>query len=789
MIKDDLSCLALGTAVALFAVLYMLCISRKKDRLYRLAGRMADGKRLFTVAGVVLLILWVVAVLHYVDGVSRIADMAGKTVAFAAVGMVCAIFVYSVRMWVKSVSAKTHRHVLLWSALAVWSVGYVLFFIGYYEHGTEFSPAALLIRPAISSAELFVSSIDLLEVSHDCKADSVYMSVFAITSLSALAVSASVIIYLAGIRIKSLIQLRTMRSDPGEHLYLFWGINTASLVMAKQIQAHKEEEGGQSPDMIFIDNRDESEEGAGERMSFERIMNMFFIRRKSYGVINGAGVQASLCVSDLDIMDWRSGTLEEFLQRAALKDVLRMVRDAEKVHFFFLSEDGGKNVMRTMSLRDCILRDTGTGIGEKCVLYCHACVEKMDYSRLFRPGDNPSVKVVDTALLAVNQLKYDPDLLPVNFVRPDAELGVATKPFNALIAGFGETGQEAFRYLYEFGAFVAQDGKSKNRFKCYVADPGAERLREDFLLRVPALKGSDELEFIGSDEDAGFWDRIREIVRELDYVVVTVGNDDNGISFAVKMYELALKYRDDSEFCVAVRTYDAANHERAVKIAEYYRVASDRPAWRFRVFGEISRLFTYENVIEDRILDNAMKFFYEYQKSSGEKVADTAVEEWNRRRDSLFRGGAGMSLLASHNKLRQQEMQDISNALHIGTKMRLAGISGSSDPRLGRMLEAVGGRDLKTAKYVNATTPQKRLLMNLAKCEHLRWNASNIMLGYTELPMKDGEPQKNRKDYVKRQLSCLVPNTRLLEVPSLRDTVRYDCCTVDVSFRIVKNVL
>lgn len=770
-------CAGLLVAMVIVLLVYLL-IRRLKNKEYAFWGRFLESRLLSVCAGSILLLLLIISLLYQEYGIGW---GIGQIICFATLYLVFILLLRSVFRWIKAFRTPNYKSRLLWAALAVWSFGFILYFIGFYYEGTKDSPAALIIRPALSAAELFISNRDLLEVSLHCKENPLYMGAYSIASLLALIVSASVIIRLTGMSIKSWIKLRTMKSDPGEPLYIFWGVNIPSLMLAKDIQKWTAEhvKGGKA-DIIFIDNNDNHEEEAGERMSFERILNMFFIRRKSFKAISDAGVDASICVSELDPAECQMGLIDDFMKRAGLTNVLRMMNDAARVHVFFLSEDGDRNIMMASAIRDSIKRSNGSMRG-KCTLYCHSCMEKINYHGVFAPGDCPMVRIVDTAILSVNQLKADADLLPVNFVNPDTTRGVATKPFEALVLGFGQTGLEALKFLYEFGSFVGPDG-DKNKIKCYVVDPDVESLRESFVNRAPGFSESDELVFVPETEkSAGFWNRMKSVIDRLDYVVVTVGNDIKGLSLAENIYNLALKYRNGRPFCLALRTYDSANHDRALKVADYYNSYSGRANWKFKVFGEISQLFTYENVVEDTVLRNAMEFYYVYQKSSGEAVAEDAEAEWNKRRDSYGKATGFMCLLAMHNKLVQQEQQDISNARHIETKMRLAGVFGSDDARLKELLSAVEGRELGSLVYPNATEEQKTLLKNMAKCEHLRWNASNLLLGYVAWePLEDG----NKKDYVGKRLSCLVSNETLEAIPFLKSTIHYDYNTVDVSFRI-----
>lgn len=50
---------------------------------------------------------------------------------------------------------------------------------------------------------------------------------------------------------------------------------------------------------------------------------------------------------------------------------------------------------------------------------------------------------------------------PVDYVDIDKEKGVVTSTFKALVVGFGTTGQDALRFLYEFRLLPEQTERSR----------------------------------------------------------------------------------------------------------------------------------------------------------------------------------------------------------------------------------------------------------------------------------------------------------------------------------------
>ncbi len=60
-----------------------------------------------------------------------------------------------------------------------------------------------------------------------------------------------------------------------------------------------------------------------------------------------------------------------------------------------------------------------------------------------------------------------------------------------MIIGFGETGRDAFRFLYEFGALIDVNG-NRNPQKIYVVDEHIDELKGDFFNESTCLEGEEK---------------------------------------------------------------------------------------------------------------------------------------------------------------------------------------------------------------------------------------------------------------------------------------------------------
>ena len=64
---------------------------------------------------------------------------------------------------------------------------------------------------------------------------------------------------------------------------------------------------------------------------------------------------------------------------------------------------------------------------------------------------------------------------------------VSVSGFKSMILGFGETGQDALAFLYEYGAFVGKD-KKKVPFVCHVFDNQMDKFMKGIRSHIPECR-------------------------------------------------------------------------------------------------------------------------------------------------------------------------------------------------------------------------------------------------------------------------------------------------------------
>ena len=704
-------------------------------------------------------------------------------------------------------------------AIIVFGAGVVLYMFGFDYEGTAGNWLALFLRSITASMEMFVSESELIEVREACKEDVIYMLLFAVTHFLAICVSAALIIHLLGTRLKSYVFMRWPWSKKKE-LFVFFDLSQESLSLAKDIHRTRKSKDYQ---IIFV--KTPMEESHLERFSFSHILSFADNRNETIEQLAEIGAYLTYSRKSVSIEmaenEWNEtvglNTLRHYIQRSANTEKY-------KTHFFCLSPNEDNNINTAVALSKRYSDD------KKYSVYCRA-----NHDSITESFANLNLKFIDSASLAVIELKKKVDYQPVSFVKPDTKTAVATKPFRSMIVGFGETGFEVFRFLYEFSSFVGKESK-ENPFHCDIIDPKAKQLENSLYLHCPGLEdkaNKDEVHNVLFHEGTIESQRnvVKELISNVDYIVVCTDNEKENLSIGITLLNLTYKYRSNSEkLAIFIGINDNREYKKAQEIAKFYNECGKKDKkenlYEFTLvpFGSKKQLFTYKNIIDEDVLNKAKEFYFEYQKTSNllgtDKEYDCEAnmdDEWDLRRKGKKQNVA--KGLWNKNELTQKEAQDMANAWHIQTKLHLVGaccyckdtdykciakvrrerLLGCIDfvmqQLMTRMKEARERQEkfnkshefilAKIAEYekeYNVPTGEySTLFENLARCEHMRWDASNRLLGYRTFENAKGKD----KHYLQKTHACMVPYEKMLSSEELRDTIKYDYNTIYVSMKSV----
>lgn len=685
---------------------------------------------------------------------------------------------------------------LKWIAATVFIVGIVLYFMGFNWEGSEGNVLTLLLRATVSSIEMFVSETDLLEVEHSLKYNHVYMTIFAITHFSAVFVSAIVILRVFGLRLLSMLRLLT-KVRYGGRLYVFWNIDDNSLTVAESIERRP-------GDLIVFVNVPYGHHGHhSSRFTFSHFFHTADDGVEQYvGRIEALGAIILAAKGKPDMVKDDAKALD-FFRRLGLKRLEKVLPRYESVEFFFLSNDERNNIEALGALKRYAAIDNAKHIREDAFnAYCHARRNRFNENLLGCKGLEYRAHLIDSSSLAALQLKRNDCSVgehgnnhPVNFVDVDTETATVSSVFTALVIGFGETGSDVFKFLYEFSSFIKSSATGNDGFdevteqerKIYVSDIRLDSLKTEFLENVPALVGSRSVEWLDgmTTRTPQFWNKLSDIIDALNYVVISIDDDDEALSIAIRLFDFAYRYRrnmDKFKIYVRLRKY---GDKLLVDGIGRYTVDGRRI---LEVFGTNCEIFSYDNVSAVSKEAEAKDFYFQYSLTTvgidGSMTAEAKRNETERlmklQPEGLWRNRRKKADGSIENtiKIEYQEEQDRSNVDHIYTKLALAGVYDEQGrvqlDRLKHLVTVTTRNDEN--EYVNASAGTDKLLFdNLCYCEHFRWNSKMELQGFVF-----GE---SGKDFKRKIHHCIVSCNDLIRKEDTKKTFIYDQGTVELSFK------
>ena len=642
---------------------------------------------------------------------------------FWAALIVSVLYVLMLVIMYKRKVRKLWIPVIVIAALSSGMYGFI-----YYEMGVR-SLLPWLTFSIMSAVKMFLGSVNsnclfnVLTNPELVRHSQLILTIAATLFLCSVATTSYFVMYVLYRLSESRLWLWHNRKLAGKGASIIFGTDSRSIDLARDIASKGTET------VILVDFPDKEDGGAPE--SFKYIFNL---RSDERDCSSSVGQSANIHVlrAKRHLKYSSDANAFKYIGLERLEDWA----SAPGSRIFILSDDERENLV---CLENLLRSDIGITV------YCHA--RRGGLNSRFSMAVESDVHFIDSAFLIGQSLKSMPEFAPVNYVdvavdKDNNKLGYVTSAFNSMIIGFGNAGQGALRFLYEFGAFPDKEG-NKSGFHCGVIDRNMNDYLGDFFYRVPGLKGCDEVSFFNMTTGAdSFRDMFLERLDALNYVVVALDDDNESLRVGLDLLETAFRYRKDGvrNLIIAVHVESATEHDR--KIVRFY---SDAYGDVLRLFGDGQSIWTSDNIFGLSFRDEAIMFYDNYQKATEGK------ETWEERRAGLKkrRRKEGKPELYAILELQRKEFQDMSNAWHRYTKMSLCSPAVWEDPKV-----AEGIPYSYSASHSDSGEPTYSCLEKLAVCEHLRYEASHIINGYILAP---------ERNELKKQLENLVPYNDLSE--------------------------
>lgn len=734
---------------------------------------------------------------------------------------------------------------LTYAFVAVWLLGFVVYDVGMYpDHSADWPNALLAIlgvgpMAIIHAFGMFILQSDVSAIHDACHNSGWYMFFFSIAHLLAAFISMVFVIRHFGFNIVAAI-IKFIKTyfwvSDKENLYVFWGMNDATYYLAKDIIADKNNAG-----RIMIIRVKNAKEDPNKLIGMDRLFNFLSVSNSHLDKLQELQKLGCLTSSTFGSMTDMPDDKDLISHELRMNSVVKLMKHTTgRVHMFLLGDDEEFNLQSVGNLkRDKTVSEYVQPKSEsqpkppKVTFYCHA--RKGSIHRVIEDEpthENIEVRLIDSSYMSVELLKMEEKvhLQPVSYVdiKDDATVSSA---FNALVVGFSEVGLDMVRFLYEFGAFVkykdkkdetapTEDGKKplveRSPFHCYVVDKEMKSLAGTFAAKAeaihPVLDPKDEDEALKSlislhhmdCQSKEFYEHLKEWLPTINYVVFATGDDEFNMSQAVRLFKLAIRYRDNLEhFRIMVRVrHDESGHFE--RIAHHYNrlwaaecaetvdekkehqktiKVTDEVDAPITPFGSSKEIYTASHIINEKLKAIAMKFkekydksLYKHQEADG-KIPYPIVTWDQQQNDAMQLTGEFKDYSPTYTamtKLRRVQDQNYANSLHIMTKVILARTALKVDKdyclqglaRLdNKMTYEWRGKDLLSLEKV------RPVMDVLAQTEHLRWVASHEIRGY----------QRDPSDKTKRDEARLIHQYMCdwWELPE--ETRSFDYNAVDVS--------
>ena len=338
------------------------------------------------------------------------------------------------------------------------------------------------------------------------------------------------------------------------------------------------------------------------------------------------------------------------------------------------------------------------------------------------------LRVLDSHYLSFMQIKLRrPEVLPVNYVdiatdKDGAPLGYVKDGLKSMIVGFGESGQEALRYLLEFGSFIGKDLEAAPS-SITVYDDNLEKNRGHFLHLAPALKGDKRLrwraETAGTD---AFWEQYDAMLDEgLRYMVIAMDKGNRNVSLAIHLLQRAAqKGMDLRKMIILVRIWRSdPNIEELINY--YNRAYAPEDVRVIRIFGRMETIWKPDVISGRSLKQTAIRFSEAFQAASGNG------ESWDERRVRLSKPGGNP--LAKQQELMRRQAMEIGRALFAPTLLRFAAKNLKDAAK-----DIPSAYSKETAWHYPGDKDTYTRLEYLAAAEHLHWMSQLEVNGYQDGP-------------------------------------------------------
>lgn len=596
--------------------------------------------------------------------------------------------------------------------------GVAIYLIGYHVKEPDLNLGVKFLLALFSTARLFILGNDLIEV-HE-KVNAVFLIWFSVFSVSAALISTSVLINFIGRSFKSWLRIFFNFSSKN---YIFFGLNDASLTLAKDIRKNRK-----SSFIVFIQDIISAGDVAIEYKAWEMgavvvnpntVSNFFTLQHEEF-VFQPNVSHGQHASGGIDLILNRLGGLSRKIKNRPTEFFILSENETENFHQakFLLSDIKKLKINKDFKVHVSVFSRISENQGTK-VLVKDVDIREKDM-------DIKELVIHHYATLVSRSLinKYH----PVDFVEIDKSQANAKTEFSALIIGFGQIGTHVLRKLIEQGQFVG------HKFRATVIDRNMDALQGRFEHLYPEVVNNYSVDFVNAEAGhSKFYNTVKDKIKQTNYVVVALGNDELNLQTTLELLEInEIKAKPNLKIFVKLEN------------ESHWENMFEKPGDKVVIFGKSNDVFNAENMLQ----------------MDAEKRANVVHEVYR----VLYGDTRTFDKISRH-----EQLSNISTAEHVYAKVRLLGYERREN--LTATLSNFSQKYSDNENYKNSLTDIQRL--NLAIGEHLRWNAFHFIHGWTFLPFDQilgnnpGEKYGKRKNPDLKKHSCLTSWEKLKELEAI----------------------
>ncbi len=328
---------------------------------------------------------------------------------------------------------------------------------------------------------------------------------------------------------------------------------------------------------------------------------------------------------------------------------------------------------------------------------------------------------------------------PSKYVAIDGAKGVATQDFEVMVIGFGRNGRNMLRRIIEFGQFEG------SRFHATVVDREVDQKIGSFDANYPGVMKNYLIEPIADCVGSkSFFSLVKERSSRLKQIVISLDSDSLNVKIAIEVNKIfSAMGLNDIDIIIVTRERD-----------NYLYLHNSDDFDSIHCIGQNVDTFTEDIIINESLWNKA--------KATHDHYNSTKALERRKPWSSL-------------ESIKRQS--NISASLHIGTKLSLLGLTKEQLCSMSR------------EEYMEYITGDKERYENLARTEHLRWNATYFSRGWQPLPLSTLKDNSISQDHHRKLHVCLVSWEELVAVEKFFDGEpyqRYDFDNIDAMYELVK---